>query len=58
MIRAYMLGYQSNGEFDNNRHCLDTIGTLVTLAGGNYSLQATSGGEFVPGQPIFVGVPI
>jgi hypothetical protein len=53
-----MLGYQSNGEFDNNRHCLDTIGTLVTLAGGNYSLQATSGGEFVPGQPIFVGVPI
>lgn len=58
MIRAYMLGYQSNGEFNNDLNCLDTIGTLVTLAGGNYGLQAMSTGEFVPGSPFERGTHI
>lgn len=52
MVRAYMLGFQPDGKFDNNDHRLDTIGTLVTLAGGNYGLSPfpLAGDEFVPGS--------
>jgi len=51
MIRAYMLGYQEDGIFDNDQHRLDAIGTLVTLAGGNYGLDMLQpGDEFRPGS--------
>lgn len=51
MIRAYMLGYQEDGTFDNEQNRLDAIGTLVTLVGGNYGLDMLQPGEeFRPGS--------
>lgn len=52
MVRAYMLGFQPDGKFDNSDNRLSAIGTLVTLAGGNYGLSQLplAGDEFVPGS--------
>ena len=46
-----MLVYQEDGTFENGQHRLDAIGTLVTLAGGNYGLDMLQPGEeFRPGS--------
>ncbi len=50
MIRSYLHGLQRDGSFQKSERRFDAVGTIITMAAGNYGLGFFSLGEFQTGS--------
>ncbi|BBM85175.1 alpha/beta fold hydrolase [Candidatus Uabimicrobium amorphum] len=49
LVKSYLMGLREDGSWDKSLRRFDAVGTVVTMAAGNYGLGAFSVGEFQTG---------